>query len=134
LRVPCQALFDTGRTDQYDADLTGIEDSSYLLKTHHPQAVSLVDQNERWVRNSQISEAKLSSDVTIGWLQLRERFAEPVMLGEKLGFVFFARRRMASSCCSASSRSGRLARSFNVSRADRMLEEMLPGALTTLGV
>jgi hypothetical protein len=88
LRVPRQALFETGHSDQHDANFAGIEDGPHLLKTGHAQTVRLVNQNEHCrVGDPCIREFKLSGHLTLGWLKFRQERAQPIMLSEKLGFV-----------------------------------------------
>ncbi len=43
LCVPCQAFFEAGHADQYDANFTGIEYGAYLFKATYSETIRLIE-------------------------------------------------------------------------------------------
>jgi len=47
LCVPCQAFFEAGHADQYDANFTGIEYGAYLFKATYSETIRLINNDQR---------------------------------------------------------------------------------------
>ena len=75
LCVPCQAFFEAGHADQYDANFTGIEYGAYLFKATYSETIRLINNDQRRrVRKPHVFDVVLLGYLLGCRMELRKRF------------------------------------------------------------
>ena len=129
LRITCQSLL------QPQPNLAIVENRTYLFKASHAQTVRFIDQNERSrIGNPCFLLDVFLCDFAVRRLEFRDRFPQPIVFVHHRCLMFLVPLANGFESFFLSNRSGRLAKSFSVSRARPISLLIDPGVLTTDGV